>query len=267
MTKNYMTIKEKEYVNYILSKNIRSLKYDVDFSHIYNFSNQKIEYVQPLTEIKTRFVFGKDLFRDNKKSRHFTSSNLCSDLNTEIEIEQFLVKYTFSKYYITNNSININFEKYFKNNRIWLLLETIKIDKDIIISILQNFTIIENNSIFKSFIDRKYIEFNLNLNDIPEHFLNKFITTDVGYMLATCLLINNQTSYQIFYKTFVQSPNFNFKEVWNFLAVLAINSNNSEKIELIKISRNIIYEIKDDKKDMVKNFIKCLGINPNDLDI
>lgn len=261
MNKNFMTDKEKDYVSYILSKNFKNFKSTIDFSHIYNFIGQKQDYIKSSTETKTRFVFGKDLFRDNKKSRHFKSSDC---FNLEMEVEQLLGKLTFSKYYYITDSCYISYEKYFKIPKFWLFLEKIKIDEDFVQSILMNFMLIENSIYFRSFIDLKYDEIKIK-NKIPELFEDMFMSTDTGLILATCLLINSYN--KIFYKNFIKNPNFKFKEVWNFLAVLAINSNNEEKAELIKISREFIFEIKEEERDLLRNFIKSLGLNFEDLSI
>lgn len=93
-----MTTKEKDYVNYILTKSIKHNKSDINYKHIFSNSNTKLEYSSPNTESKTIFVFGKDTCRDNKRNRHFLNLEKLPDsllINLEIEnlITENIIKY------------------------------------------------------------------------------------------------------------------------------------------------------------------------------
>ncbi|WUR02238.1 uncharacterized protein VNE69_01177 [Vairimorpha necatrix] len=273
MNEDFMTVKEKDYVSYIFTKNLKQTKSDVNYKKLFN--NIKQDYTPIKTEVKTSFIFGKDTCRDNKKNRYFTSVKILPDfLKTQCEIDKLISQVIYKKYYNTNLIINFDIENFLTYKSFWKLLNLTFEDSDCkkkwIKLIIKNIDQITDELEFKEFINTWYDKIpKFEINEIDNFFLDFFPTRNLGLICATCLLINNDELFNIFYKCFLDKIGIalKFDEVWNFLVVLMKYCNKDERFKLIKMTKGRLFEIRNDNEKIksAKNFLKCLGLKLEDL--
>lgn len=275
MDSNFMTTKEKDYVSYIFTKNTRQLKGDIDYKKV--FSGIKQDYTSFKNDIKTSFVFGKDTCRDNKKNRYFTASkNIPQNLQLECEVDNIYTKLICTRYFTNEISISYDPLKYIKTNKLWDLLqltfESFDDKKNVIVKISKHFEDIEAIDKFTDFINDWYDKIpQVTAFDLDKDFLVNFMTKSLGLVLATCFLIGNNDLYEIFYNNTINNMEVALihNEIWNFLVVLMNFCNKEQKFELIKSTKERLHEIKCDneKFDKAKTFLKCLGLEPEDISL
>lgn len=279
-----MTTKEKDYVNYMLTKSLKQNRSDINYKHLFTESDVKLEYVPPTTETKTSFVFGKDTCRDNKRNRYFLNSlSISKDLMVRREIENMIIKLSFMKYYVSEDcrediikNIDENISVYIRYPKIWRLLDEVfdsmneEIKKSVFFKVIELFEYSAGFDECKDFVIKWYDKIPVfKQNEIDNHFLTHYMTNGTGLTLATCLLINNEDLYDVFYTNLIIRIDLSLEvnEVWNFLAVLMKYCNKDKKFRLVKLTKSKLFEIQNDEEKLkhARNYAKCLGFELEDL--
>lgn len=295
--RNFMTVKEKNYVAECFRRNMRYFRSAIDYSVLFGSDPARRIEVEAGGDEPRRTanpVFG----RENKKSGRRVKQSLGSGLDeispslrTMVLVESLIGMYTIRKHCrLTDDELHKNVEsfrsllltnfnkfvsvaKFFGFLGDYLSCASEDEGRELIVLLQRSFHLISNTSEFYGFINSAINSIPMvSRDELEPGFMSTFLFFSSGIVLATSLLVQNEDLSTVFYEAFIDEPSLSFmnsRYIWQFLSVLVSLVDYEKQKLVIRKVRPCLLETarKADKEGLgqIKLFLDTIGLGLEDI--